>query len=268
MAKVGTGTISLENTDTMTDTITRLLKVTNSSNLIVQRKIERLKSTEVKSKNMKLEDEYGAAQENSQPDVFINEIKKEYVLNNLMATVSSIPDYLVKVCNVIYLMTKEAHIKYNEYFKLKKINTEYAYINEDNMKINDIINDIVKEVFISTKELDDVVANFRSTVNPAIAEFMKERYTDLDILRFKTGAFYKALSRKFGEKFTPEEKEIVSKFLSDFKRTKHNIVIKPLDYYLTKFGITKEQWKEQMTNYKALSAINDISAFDWLSTYE
>lgn len=275
--QVGTGSVTFAPSEikTIDGIVTCILKITNSSMMVISKKIEILKHTEMRDSDLarrssdpnaatdyEIDDEI--SEENKR---FINDIKKEYILKNLMKTISMVPDLKNKCCCIIYLMKKGAHISYKDYFKLVPVETEYEYINQNNEWINAVIDDIFQDVFKNTQELEDVMAKFKASISPEISEFINERYNDATLVTLKSGTLYRSLNRHFGENVTKEDKQIIGKFLSDYKQIKTRSIVRDLPYYLEKFKLTQSDWTVRMRDLKALKEINKISAFDWLNIY-
>ena len=269
--QVGTGKIRFSPADlkTLEGIASCIMSVTNSSNMVIMHKIEELKHTNMRDadltrrqQDISWEEEEEISEENRK---FIQEIKKEYILKNLMKTISMVPDLKNKICCIIFLMKRGAHVTYHDYFKLVPVETEFEYINQNNEWINAVIDDIFQDVFRNSQELDNVIAEFKARVDPEISQFLTDRYSDVGLLNVQTGTLYRAMNRHFGERFTKEDKQILGKFMSDYKALKNRSIVRDLQYYLDKFQLTKSEWTERMRDLKALKEINKLSAFDWLN---
>jgi len=257
-----------ENTDSIEDILRKLLRITNSSNHIIDKKIERLQSLETRARSTEEDLVYQADDESDYSKDVLTDIKKEYIIKNIMGIISHMGNYPDKVCCIIYLMMEKGmHVEFNSIFRLLKIDTEYEYINKQNEEINNIIEDIIKETFAASSSLEQSIIDFKKNADPEIVNFLQNKYTSLELLSFRTGAFYKALRRHFGDSFTDKQKKLVSTFLSEYKKSKHDLIYKPLEYYLGKFNFPIETYKKRMAHLDAFQEVNKLSGYDLLNIY-
>ena len=264
MPLIGSGIIKITKTETMEDTIKKLLSLTNSSPIQIEHRLEELKSIESKDRNLTdlYEDKVDEIINDSEYDRMINNIKNQYIIKNLMFTIANIADYKSKVCCLIYLMKKKYNIMYSSTFILPEIETEYAYVIRDNEKLNEKIKSIYSLIVSNSEKLEKVKDEFRKTAEDEIVEFMLEKHEEKDLVKLQTGNFYRDLRRNCKEKFTKEQEVLVAAFLKKYKATLKSLSSKKIDYCKI-FEITADDYESLKTS--ALKPIIAMSAFDLLA---
>lgn len=264
MALVGSGKIKIKDLKSMDDVITRLLRITNNE-FNTNNRIKELKSIENRSRDILdvVDKDYAEKiLEDEESTRMISNIKREYVITSVMETISNIADYGDKVCCIIYLINKKYHVMYQNAFRLKQIDTEFEYINADNERINKVIEQIYELIEKRSVELIKIENKFRSEADDDIVTFMLDEHRD-DITKFKTGNFYRDLRRNYKEAFTNQQKEILAKFLKDYKDAKSKISTFSDSKYCELFHIKEDLFKER--KYDALKPLFELNALNLLA---
>jgi hypothetical protein len=264
MALVGSGKIKITNLNNIDDVVKKLLLLTNNE-FNTKNRINELKGIESQSRDiLELVDQEYAEKiiEDKDSTRMISNIKREYVLTSIMETISQIADYTDKVCCVIYLFNKKYHVMYQKTFKLIEIDTDFDYINEDNKRINSVIDRIYELITERSEELMEVENKFRSEAEDHIVSFMLDEHRD-DLVRFKTGNFYRDLRRRYKEGFTNQHKEVIANFLKEYKEVKSRISTFKDSDYCKLFRIDEDVFRER--RYDALKPLFELNALNLLA---
>lgn len=263
---IGTGTIKITELETMEDVIRRMLKLTNSSDVIIQNRINEMKSIESQNRDLVDEiDEDGLREliEDKSDTKLISDIKRRYVISNVMTTIANIPDKNQKIFCIIFLLKKDYHIKFSSEFKLPEIKTEYDYINSDNMEINSKIESIYKMIEDKSEHMEKIKDKYRMKGNPEIVDYLFENHPDKDFWSFQTSNFYRDCRRKFGEDFDKNQKTILGDFLSDFKKMRKKISSTGEQSYYSIFKVTQDAYVENIAS--AIKPLIEMNALNLLS---
>lgn len=263
---VGTGTIKINELNSMDDVIRRMLKLTNSSDVIINNRINEMKSIESQNRDLleEIDDEnLKEVLDDKSNTKLISDIKSQYVITNVMSTIASIADKNQKIYCIIFLLKKDYHIKFPSSFVLPEIQTEYAYINTDNAEINEKVQKIYKMIEKKSDAMDAIKDSYRLKGNPEIVDFLFENHPDKDFWTFQTSNFYRDCRRKFGEDFSKEQKIILGDFLSAFKKMHKKISATGEKSYYSIFNVKQEDYVENIAS--AIKPLIEMNALNLLS---